>query len=188
VIALILIFVFGYLMIAFEQVNKIPKAASALLTGSLCWLYLAVVSGGAQALLPSLSEHFSETASIIIFLMAAMTIVEVIDSHEGFSVITSRIKTKNKRVLLWILSFITFFLSAVLDNLTTAIVMVGLITRLTEEQEDRLVYTAMVVIAANAGLGLAIAGLRDRSVVTCHRFCQRAHFQKRRRPGNSPCC
>jgi Na+/H+ antiporter NhaD/arsenite permease-like protein len=98
-----------------------------------------------------LTEHIGELSGILFFLMGAMTIVELIDAHDGFEVITSRITTNNKRKLLWIISILTFFLSAALDNLTTAIVMVSLLRKLIDDKEDRLLFVGMVVIAANAG-------------------------------------
>ncbi|MCW3103015.1 MAG: Citrate transporter [Bacteroidetes bacterium] len=145
------IFIAGYILIAFEHAVKINKAASAILTGVLCWAAYAIFSNDPHAIPDELSMHVSGLAGILFFLMGAMTIVELIDAHDGFDVITSRIKTTNKRSLLYIICFITFFLSAVLDNLTTAIVMVSLLRKLIDDREDRLLFTGMVVIAANAG-------------------------------------
>nr|WP_298147714.1 sodium:proton antiporter NhaD [uncultured Pseudomonas sp.] len=161
-----LIFVFGYLCIAFEHPLKIDKAASAILTAVICWTVLVL---GADSILPilgtgtagafdnshhvteQLREHLGEISEILFFLMGAMTIVELIDAHEGFKVITDRIRT-NKRVhLLWMIGFITFFLSAALDNLTTTIVMVSLLRKLIDDQKERWFYAGIVVIAANAG-------------------------------------
>lgn len=157
-----LIFVLGYLCIAFEHPLKIDKAASAILTAVVCWtlltlgvesiLPLAGTSGeGEHAVIGELRHHLGEISEILFFLMGAMTIVELIDAHEGFKVITDRIRT-NKRVhLLWLIGLITFFLSAALDNLTTAIVMVSLLRKLVKEQHDRWYFAGIVVIAANAG-------------------------------------
>ena len=154
-----LIFVVGYLCIAFEHPLKIDKAASALLTAVLCWTVLAL---GADTLLPALAEsehgpagalrhHLGEIAEILFFLLGAMTIVELVDAHEGFKVITDRIRTHKRVTLLWLIGFITFFLSAVLDNLTTTIVMISLLRKLIGNQRERWFYAGMVVIAANAG-------------------------------------
>ena len=154
-----LIFIFGYLCIAFEHPLKIDKAASAILTAVLCWTALVL---GAQSILPALDNashvipeelrhHLGEISEILFFLMGAMTIVELIDAHEGFKVITDRIRTSKRVNLLWMIGFITFFLSAALDNLTTTIVMVSLLRKLIKEQHDRWFYAGIVVIAANAG-------------------------------------
>src|SRR5262245_5902682 len=123
---IILTFVVGYLAIAFEQSLSINKTAIALLTGVLCWVYYILDSNNKQLVSQELYDHFGQIGSILFFLLAAMTIVEIIDAHDGFEVIKRTITTKDKRKLLWIVGFVTFFLSAVLDNLTTAIVMVSL--------------------------------------------------------------
>ena len=161
------IFVIGYLSIALEHPLKIDKAAAAILTAVVCWTILVL---GADSLLPllesgahgaggdntqfvvgELRHHLGEISEILFFLMGAMTIVELIDAHEGFKVITDRIRT-NKRVhLLWLVAFITFFLSAALDNLTTTIVMVSLLRKLIKDKHDRWFMVGIVVIAANAG-------------------------------------
>ncbi|MGL4511644.1 MAG: sodium:proton antiporter NhaD [Lacipirellulaceae bacterium] len=150
-----LVFVVGYLAIVFEHQLGIDKAAAALLTGVLCWTVYAVggqtpggTGHGAEA---ALLHHFSEIAGILFFLLGAMTIVEVVDGHGGFSVITDRIKTRDARTLLWVVSWLAFFLSAVLDNLTTAIVMVSLLRKLVADQKQRWLFCGMVIIAANAG-------------------------------------
>jgi Na+/H+ antiporter NhaD/arsenite permease-like protein len=154
------IFVLGYLCIALEHPLKIDKAASAILTAVICWTVLVL---GADSILPLLGEasghevttelrhHLGEISEILFFLMGAMTIVELIDAHEGFKVITDRIRT-NKRVnLLWMVGFITFFLSAALDNLTTTIVMVSLLRKLIKDKHERWFFLGIVVVAANAG-------------------------------------
>jgi len=143
------IFVAGYALIAFEHRIKIDKAASAILTAVLMWTVL--VMGVDPAALPALRQHLGEIAEILFFLLAAMTIVELIDAHDGFKVMTDRITARNKVTLLWILGLMTFFLSALLDNLTTTIVMVTLLRKLIADREDRWLYTGIVVIAANAG-------------------------------------
>lgn len=156
---MIVVFVLGYLAIALEHPLRIDKAASALITGVLCWALL--VLGGSE-IFPSvghishhieenLLHHLAEIASILFFLLGAMTIVELVDAHEGFSVITDRIKTKNKVKLLWIITILTFFFSAVLDNLTTSIVMISLLRTLIKDKETRWIFAGMVIIAANAG-------------------------------------
>jgi Na+/H+ antiporter NhaD/arsenite permease-like protein len=151
ILSMILIFVIGYIAIAFEHPLKINKSATALLAGVLCWAVYIVMSNDSHLVNEQLTEHIGELSGILFFLMGAMTIVELIDAHDGFDVITSRITTTNKRKLLWIISLITFFLSSALDNLTTAIVMVSLLRKLIDDKEDRLLFVGMVVIAANAG-------------------------------------
>lgn len=175
---MILVFVLGYLAIALEHPLKVDKAASALIIGSLCWVIY--ILGGDQILAlgysPSWSafssmhglgqtteairefiveheiiNHLGEIGEILFFLLAAMTIVETVDHHDGFTVITDRIKTTNKVKLLWLLSFLTFFMSALLDNLTTTIVMVALLRKLIDDKQTRWFFSSMVVLAANAG-------------------------------------
>jgi len=175
-IAIVVIFVLGYLAIAFEHPLKIDKAASALILGVGCWaLYVLGVSAAPEGLqdrfviflaentdleigeqLPIFLEHrllhhLSEIASILFFLLGAMAIVELVDVHQGFRVITDKITTTNKIKLLWILAILTFFLSAVLDNLTTTIVMVSLLRKLIEDKKTRWFFVGFMVIAANAG-------------------------------------
>ena len=150
--ALIIIFVLGYLLIALEHPIKINKAATALIIGALIWAILALFSGlGGHKLEHELLEHLSEISSILFFLLGAMTIVELVDLHQGFDVITSRITTNSKTKLIWIVSVLTFFLSAVLDNLTTTIVMVTLLQKIISNTKDRLLFVGMVIISANAG-------------------------------------
>ncbi len=182
-IIIVVVFVLGYLAIALEHQLKINKAASALMIGTLCWaLYIT----NAQQLLPpssipewfsteaheehieNVSQHFvadnqhlhltGEIASILFFLMGAMTIVELVDAHEGFALITKRIRTRKKSSLLWTVGLLTFFLSAVLDNLTTTIVMVSLLRKLVSDRDDRLRFVGLVVIAANAGGAWTVIG------------------------------
>lgn len=148
---LIAIFVLGYAAIALEHPLKINKAASALLTGVLVWTVYVLASPDKAAVSRDLTEHLGELSGILFFLMCAMTVVELIDAHDGFEVITSRITTNSKRKLLWIISLLTFFLSAILDNLTTAIVMVTMVRRLIQDQKERLFFIGIIVIAANAG-------------------------------------
>jgi len=143
------VFVLGYLMIAFEHAIKIDKAASAILTAVLTWTIL--VLGVDQHANLEARHHLGEIAEILFFLLGAMTIVELVDAHDGFRMITDRITSRNKVKLLWTVSFITFFLSAALDNLTTTIVMISLLRKLLADQQERWFYAGMVVVAANAG-------------------------------------
>jgi Na+/H+ antiporter NhaD/arsenite permease-like protein len=146
-----IVFILGYLAIAFEHQIKINKASSALITGVLSWT-IYVFSGPAHGQIHhELLEHMGEISGILFFLLGAMTIVELIDAHDGFEVISSSISTTDKRRMLLIISVIAFFLSAVLDNLTTTIVLVSLTSRLVKENKDKLIFAAMTVIAANAG-------------------------------------
>lgn len=148
---IITVFVVGYLAIALEHSVNINKAATALITGVLCWTIFIIDNGSSHTVNEELLHHLGEIGSILFFLLGAMTIVELIDSHNGFAIITRQINTTSKSRLLLIVSFITFFLSAILDNLTTTIVMVSLCTKLLSEKEDRLWFAGMIVIAANAG-------------------------------------
>mgnify|MGYP006188859193 FL=1 len=150
-ILIVSIFILGYLLIALEHTVKINKAATALMTGVLCWTIFIFESDSAHFVNEELLHHLGEIGSILFFLLGAMTIVELIDSHSGFSIITRRINTTSKSRLLLIVSVITFFLSALLDNLTTTIVMTSLCAKLLSEKEDRLWFAGMIVVAANAG-------------------------------------
>lgn len=148
----IILFVVGYLAIALEHPIKINKTASALLTGVICWTIYAVSSPDhIEEIGHHLGEHLGEIAAILFFLMGAMTIVELVDAYQGFKIITDRINTRNPKKLLWIICIVTFFLSAILDNLTTSIVMISLIRKLVPNKDMRLFFAGMVVIAANAG-------------------------------------
>ncbi len=147
----LIVFVLGYLLIAFEHPLRLNKAASALLTGVICWLIYFLTAGSTDHATEQLLHHLGEIASILFFLLGAMTIVEIIDSYNGFDVITSKITTTSKKKLLLIITVITFFLSALLDNLTTAIVMASLCQKVFSDKEDRLWFAGMIVIAANAG-------------------------------------
>ena len=148
---LIIIFILGYALIAFEHKIRIDKAATALVTGVLCWCVYFFYAPSVVASERELIHHLGEIAAILFFLLGAMTIVEVVDSHNGFSLITDAIRTKSKPRLLMLVTIITFFLSAILDNLTTAIVMTSLCGKLLKDKKDRLWFVAMVIIAANAG-------------------------------------
>ncbi len=149
--AICIIFILGYIAIALEHPIKINKAASALVTAALCWSVYALFSSEGHEASEYLTGHLGEVSGILFFLMGAMTIVELIDAHDGFYIITSRIKTTKKRKLVWLIAFITFFLSAALDNLTTTIVIVSLLRKIIADKQERLMFAALVVIAANAG-------------------------------------
>ncbi|MFM7698782.1 MAG: sodium:proton antiporter NhaD [Limnohabitans sp.] len=148
---LIVLFVITYAAIAFEHPLKINKSASALLGGSLMWAVYAFALSDPPAVTHDLSETLVGTAQIVFFLMGAMTIVEVVDAHKGFDVVTSRIHTTSLPRLLLLVCGVTFFLSAILDNLTTTIVMVSLLSKLLKNRQDRLFFAGLVVIAANSG-------------------------------------
>ncbi|MBT3647311.1 MAG: sodium:proton antiporter NhaD [Flavobacteriales bacterium] len=175
-ILMVVVFILGYLAIALEHPLKIDKAASALLIGAITWSILALAGESVlensveymeflaanpaeghndmvanHFITESLLHHLSEIASILFFLLGAMTIVELIDAHEGFAIITDRINTANKVKLMWILSVLTFFLSAALDNLTTSIVMAALLKKLVKGKEDLWLFAGMIILAANAG-------------------------------------
>ena len=149
--ALISVFIITYLAIAFEHPLKLNKSASALLGAGVLWTLLALGSDDAHLVGKQLDNTLVSTAQIVFFLIGAMTIVEVVDAHQGFEVVTSRIRTSSLTTLIWLISWVTFFLSAILDNLTTTIVMVSLLPKLLAQREDRLYVAGMIIIAANAG-------------------------------------
>lgn len=148
---LIAIFVIGYIFIVLEHNIDIDKSASALLTGALCWVVVTVISNDSELVNEELAHHLSEIASILFFLMGAMTIVELVDTYDGFDIITDLIKTNSQTKLLWIICILTFFLSSILDNLTTTIVMVTLIKKIITDNKVRLMFVGMIVLSANAG-------------------------------------
>ena len=149
--ALVVIFVLSYAAIALEHPIKINKSASALMGAGWLWTVYALASGNPTGVAAELNESLASMAQIVFFLMGAMTIVEVVDAHNGFDVITARIRTTRLSSLMWLVGFVTFFLSAILDNLTTTIVMVSLMKKLLGQREDRLLFAGVIVIAANAG-------------------------------------
>jgi Na+/H+ antiporter NhaD/arsenite permease-like protein len=151
VTVILIIFLLGYVAIAMEHVIRLNKAASALITGVLCWLVYMLNATDKHAVNKQLTTHLGDIAGILFFLLGAMTIVELIDSYDGFEVITNRIKTSRKANLLWLIGGLSFILSAILDNLTTAIVMVSLVRKLIRNKQARLLFCGVVVIAANAG-------------------------------------
>ena len=166
-ISIIAVFVFGYACIAFESGLKVNKAAIALLMCVACWTLFMInplsyvmsadpsYAGGAAGLLShvsgTLTHHLGATAETLFFLMGAMTIVEIVDSHGGFNFVRDLLKTKSKRTLLWRVAFMTFFLSAILDNLTTSIVMIMVLRKLVHDRNDRIIYASLVILAANSG-------------------------------------
>ena len=147
---IVALFAAGYLAIVFEHALKLDKSASALITGVACWT-VYIVQGDATAIDAELAHHMGEVSQILFFLLGAMAIVELIDANDGFSIITSRIQSTSRRKLLVIVAVISFVLSAVLDNLTTSIVMMQLVRKLASEERDRKYFGAIVIIAANAG-------------------------------------
>jgi Na+/H+ antiporter NhaD/arsenite permease-like protein len=149
-VLLVAIFVLGYLAIVFEHSLALNKSASALLVGVSCWTAY-VASGDARAVDDQLLHHMGELSQILFFLLGAMTIVELIDAHDGFELITSRIKTRDRRRLLVTIALLAFFLSAVLDNLTTSIVMMSLVRKLVPDESDRRYFAGIVIVAANSG-------------------------------------
>lgn len=150
-IAIIVVFIMGYLAISLEHSIHINKAATALFTAVLCWTLYIIEQPDKHHVLHQLMEHLGEIAGILFFLLGAMTIVELIDAHDGFQIITEKIKTKNTVTLLWTIGMITFFLSAILDNLTTTIVIVSMLRKIIAERDQRLFFVGITVIAANAG-------------------------------------
>lgn len=160
-LAIVVVFIIGYLCIAIESVTKVNKAAVALLMFVFCWTlfmldpntYMPGFAG--QDLINQVShvieKHLGSTSTTLFFLMGAMTIVEVVDQNGGFNFVRDVMKTKSKRALLWRIAFMTFVLSAILDNLTTSIVMIMILRKLVHSHEDRLIYASLVIIAANAG-------------------------------------
>ncbi|PSO18385.1 sodium:proton antiporter NhaD [Bradyrhizobium sp. MOS003] len=152
------IFIVAYAAIALEHPLGVNKSASALLGAGLLWTIYALSVGDASLVNHQLDESVASTAQIVFFLIGAMTIVEVIDAHNGFEVITSIIRTTKQTSLMWIIGFVTFFLSAILDNLTTTIVMISLIQKLIGNKSDRLLFASIIVIAANAGGAWTVIG------------------------------
>ncbi|MBQ9418271.1 MAG: sodium:proton antiporter NhaD [Bacteroidales bacterium] len=161
VVALVSIFIVGYFFIAMEHPFKINKTATALTLGTFLWTIFVFchetiapgmsVDAWHRFISDNLVENLGETAEIVFFLLGAMTIVTLIEDYQGFRVITDKITTTDKKKLLWIISILTFFLSALLDNMTTAIVMVALLRKLIADKKERWLYAGMVILAANAG-------------------------------------
>jgi Na+/H+ antiporter NhaD/arsenite permease-like protein len=148
---LIVTFVVGYCAITLEHTIHLNKAASALVTGTLCWTIFILSETDTHSVVEMLQHHMGELSGILFFLLGAMVVVELIDAHDGFEIITSRIRTTSKRSLLWLIALLSFFLSSLLDNLTTTIVVITLLRKLIAEREERLLFVGLTVIAANAG-------------------------------------
>ena len=160
-LAIVIVFCIGYFFIAIESVTKINKAAVALLMLVLTWslfmiapdsyLPAAVGDNVASAVSEVIERHLGSTSTTLFFLMGVMTIVELVDQNGGFNFVRNMIQTRSKRSLLWRIAFMTFCLSAILDNLTTSIVMIMILRKLVSERNDRIIYASLVVIAANSG-------------------------------------
>lgn len=152
VTAIVIFFILGYLCIALESVLKINKAVPALLMCVVCWtLYACGAAPDDVDTSSRLLHHLGETCEILFFLMGAMTIVEIVDANGGFYFVQDVLSTRSKRALLWRITFMTFILSAILDNLTTSIVMVMVLRKLAADPKDRMLFGGMIIIAANAG-------------------------------------
>ena len=160
-ICIVVLFVVGYLCIALESLTRVNKAAIALLMCVGCWTLLMFGPAAYYPEIPAdgvihhiaevIEHHLGDAAGTLFFLMGAMTIVEIVDTNGGFNFVRDTMKTRSKRKLLWRVAFMTFFLSAILDNLTTSIVMIMVLRKLVQERTDRLIYAALVIIAANSG-------------------------------------
>lgn len=158
---IVAVFVLGYFLIAIESLTKINKAAIALLMFVGCWTifmfdpgqYLATAIGDKipQAVSEVIEHHLGTTSTTLFFLMGAMTIVELVDQNGGFNFVRDLMRTTSKRSLLWRIAIMTFFLSAILDNLTTSIVMIMILRKLVSDHKDRIKYASLVIIAANSG-------------------------------------
>ena len=148
---LLIVFALGYLAITLEHTIKINKSATALITAVICWTLIISNAASKELIIEQLSHHLSSISEIVFFLLGAMTIVEIIDAHDGFQNITESIKTTNKTKLIWLISVITFFLSAVLDNLTTTIVMISILNKLIEDKKTKWLLLGLVIISSNAG-------------------------------------
>jgi NhaD family Na+/H+ antiporter len=145
------IFILGYLAIALEHNIKLNKTASALITGALCWVVYIVSTENKELVSEQLAHHLAEIGQILFFLMGAMTIVELIDAHDGFDIVKNQINTPNNKRLMWVMGILSFILSAIIDNLTTAIVMVSILRKIIKDKEQRMLFIGIMIIAANAG-------------------------------------
>ena len=178
-LAIVVAFVLGYACIATESLTKVNKAAVALLMFVVCWTlymfdplqyltlmhteYTGGIAGMAEKVTTIIQEHLGDTSTTLFFLMGAMTIVEIVDQNGGFNWVRGVMKTHSKRALLWRIAFMTFILSAILDNLTTSIVMIMILRKLVADKQDRLIYASLVIIAANSGGAFSPIG----DVTTC---------------------
>lgn len=160
-ILIIVAFVIGYACIALESLTRVNKAAIALLMCVVCWTLLMMNPGsfypniaGSEVvhhIAEVIEHHLGDAAGTLFFLMGAMTIVEIVDSNGGFNFVRDALKTRSKRKLLWRVAFMTFFLSAILDNLTTSIVMIMVLRKLVQSRSERMLYAALIIISANSG-------------------------------------
>ena len=160
-ICIVTAFVIGYLCIALESLTKVNKAAIALLMCVVCWTLLMIDPASfypsivgdhvTHHIAEVIEHHLGDAAGTLFFLMGAMTIVEIVDSNGGFNFVRDALKTRSKRKLMWRVTFMTFFLSAILDNLTTSIVMIMVLRKLVQSREERLLYAALIIISANSG-------------------------------------
>lgn len=160
-ITIVIVFIMGYMCIALESLTKVNKAAVALVMMVACWTLLMLDPGSflptaigenvSSAVSEVIERHLGSTSTTLFFLMGAMTIVEVVDQNGGFNFVRDMMKTKSKKTLLWRITFMTFILSAILDNLTTSIVMIMILRKLVQNHKDRLIYASLVIIAANSG-------------------------------------
>lgn len=148
---LLVLFVVGYIAITLEHSIQINKSATALITAVLCWTLIVLNANNKEVVVESLTHHLSAISEIVFFLLGAMTIVELIDAHDGFQNIADAIKTTHKTKLVWLIALITFFLSAVLDNLTTTIVMISILNKLIQDKKVKWLLLGLVIIASNAG-------------------------------------
>jgi Na+/H+ antiporter NhaD/arsenite permease-like protein len=147
---LIAIFILGYLLIALEEFTHINKSAIALITGVACWTVLYLTQSS-EHLGHELINHLGEVSGILFFLIGAMTIVELIDAHDGFDIIVNSIKTKSKKMLALVIVLLSFFLSAILDNLTTTIVLISILLKIVQDPKEKIIYASLIVVSANAG-------------------------------------
>ncbi|MFZ9331701.1 MAG: sodium:proton antiporter NhaD [Chitinophagaceae bacterium] len=147
---LIAIFILGYLLIALEEFTHINKSAIALVTGVACWTVLYLTQSS-EYLGHQLINHLGEVSGILFFLIGAMTIVELIDAHDGFDIIVNNIKTKSKKMLALVIVLLSFFLSAILDNLTTTIVLISILLKIIQDPKEKIIYASLIVVSANAG-------------------------------------
>src|SRR5574344_1263590 len=178
---LVILFIIGYVMIALEHPIKINKAATALILGMVLWTIYSVSLGNVDAINNSVLEHMGDITEILFFLIGAMTIVEMVDVHGGFSIVTDHINTHSKKKLLWVLGIITFLMSSVLDNLTTAIVITMLLRKLVSNQHERWLYASIIIIAANAGGAWSpIGDVAPYSSPLHHADAQRSAFRRNR--------
>ena len=151
ILILLTIFCLGYILITLEHSIKVNKSATALITAILCWTLIISTTTDKDFVIDQLSHHLGSISEIVFFLLGAMTIVELIDAHDGFYNISENIKTTNKTKLIWFISTVTFLLSAVLDNLTSTIVMMSILNKLIKDKKTKWLLLGLVIIASNAG-------------------------------------